>query len=669
MAGGLDFTIGVEDVAPPGAGGQATAGARQPAGLTKEEWQDLVKQFGQEQARLILARTGLSPPGAAGLPAGAAAGVPGNSAAAGQMQRVEQTLLPVVAEVAPELAQKMHALGGGEALSALSADDMTEAVAAGLVQELREAGALAGEEMAHRIEEAVRAALRTPEPPLEAVAAGLLHEARAPDEKASAAATEPDEDAIAAALRAPVLTKELAESADAALVASVGREQGLPADTFGLATADKPLPVEVYKIKPEEELPLAEEVGQDVYRLLEDEQHGERLPLAPAAPAAAPYAAEILADEMMPEELPEAIDPYREAAQKRRQSEIESAKRQNAYDQMRAEERGETLEPAEAIDPNAEARQEHLNSLNKSLQGGARVAAQAGGVGGSLGEMALGAGDLVMGIGTADPIQAAIGGLQMVDAAADLTAAAFDAATEIMRSYVDYVGDLIDNNYIGAFEGRLEEVSSVLGKIPLVGNALASGFTALTYPIHGFLDISEDLLARGKQLADYSGPLAASNALAEVRGQLADIHEADVLGPDLARMTDAFSETMTELREMFLPFKEFLARNFADGWEWLLEKVQDLHALLVQIEAGMQDVPAILEALKPWSRTDLATVIKQMRDHMKKAADELERQRQGSEELPELDANLRPGQQQLPVFRPRPELPARRGLWEPTVEF
>jgi len=274
-----------------------------------------------------------------------------------------------------------------------------------------------------------------------------------------------------------------------------------------------------------------------------------------------------------------------------------------------------------------------------------------------------------MGIGTADPIQAAIGGLQMVDAAADLTAAAFDAATEIMRSYVDYVGDLIDNNYIGAFEGRLEEVSSVLGKIPLVGNALASGFTALTYPIHGFLDISEDLLARGKQLADYSGPLAASNALAEVRGQLADIHEADVLGPDLARMTDAFSETMTELREMFLPFKEFLARNFADGWEWLLEKVQDLHALLVQIEAGMQDVPAILEALKPWSRTDLATVIKQMRDHMKKAADELERQRQGSEELPELDANLRPGQQQLPVFRPRPELPARRGLWEPTVEF
>jgi len=244
---------------------------------------------------------------------------------------------------------------------------------------------------------------------------------------------------------------------------------------------------------------------------------------------------------------------------------------------------------------------------------------------GALGQGVAGAGDILAGVATADPLQVAIGGFQLVGAASTLTAEALDAATGGLRTITESYEHYIANDYLGAFENDLNAASSALDKIPVVGDALGAAFDLAAQPVRSFIDIVEAFVRRGHELAGLNAPLAQADAMAEVRSLMADLHEADTLGPDIARMIDAQSQISMELREFFLPIKEWLAETLAGWMESLVETVRDIRAFLEGIEAAVKDLPDFLADMSPFSGVTVGEALAHIKAKMDKAEEEARR--------------------------------------------
>jgi hypothetical protein len=118
---------------------------------------------------------------------------------------------------------------------------------------------------------------------------------------------------------------------------------------------------------------------------------------------------------------------------------------------------------------------------------------------------------------------------------------------------------------MGALNKSIDAAGDSLKKVPIVGDALASGLGALVQPIRSFADVAEAFVTRGRELAQYSGPLSQAGAMADVRSIMADIREANELGPDIARLTDEQSKLWTDLRADFEPVKKIIIEYLVAG--------------------------------------------------------------------------------------------------------
>lgn len=203
-----------------------------------------------------------------------------------------------------------------------------------------------------------------------------------------------------------------------------------------------------------------------------------------------------------------------------------------------------------------------------------------GGVGGAFGN--IGAASAAFG-----PIGGALAG---ANESGKLLADGINEAAKHVRLFGDIVGSIAGNDYMGAFQKGLEGTAGTLEKIPLIGQVLGAELRLAGAVVGSFTTIVKAFVERGEELAKYSGAVAGARATAAVRGILGDVREAQVLGADTARLTDAQSRFYEEFREIMLPIKRFLLERLAvvmDNLATFLEFVGPLLTAIQEANVGL----------------------------------------------------------------------------------
>jgi RuvA, C-terminal domain len=148
---------------------------------------------------------------------------------------------------------------------------------------------------------------------------------------------------------------------------------------------------------------------------------------------------------------------------------------------------------------------------------------------------------------------------------------AVDIARVGIRQLGETAVDVAKNDLEGVLVGGLNASEEALRKIPLAGEALGATFGLIAEPVKQATNVMNAFVDRGKQLQGFSGELTGANALADVRSMMADIREANALGPDLAKLTEAQSELSNDVRDMLLPIKQAVIGLLTD----VLRMIQD----------------------------------------------------------------------------------------------
>jgi len=175
-------------------------------------------------------------------------------------------------------------------------------------------------------------------------------------------------------------------------------------------------------------------------------------------------------------------------------------------------------------------------------------------------------------------------------AVAEIASVVVTKGLNSVRGMIEHTGRqlslLAENSHLEYFKSAVDAASSSLSEIPIVGKVLAAGLQLAAAPIRVFADTVNAFVARGKELSGFSGDLAAANATADVRSLMSDIAEAQRLGPDLARLTDAQSRIENDIRELLLPIKEAVVKVLANLLEMVADGVDNLKRLLVIVGEG-----------------------------------------------------------------------------------
>lgn len=113
--------------------------------------------------------------------------------------------------------------------------------------------------------------------------------------------------------------------------------------------------------------------------------------------------------------------------------------------------------------------------------------------------------------------------------------------------------------------------------VPLVGHQLGMVGETAGKVVRAFGTVVEAFVSRGRELSGYSGGLAASYAVSDVRRLMADINEAQRLdSAGLSRLNDASTDLEMLLREMLLPIKELIVGYLADAMEYLVKVAESI---------------------------------------------------------------------------------------------
>jgi hypothetical protein len=127
---------------------------------------------------------------------------------------------------------------------------------------------------------------------------------------------------------------------------------------------------------------------------------------------------------------------------------------------------------------------------------------------------------------------------------------------EEARSLSTDMAQFIQNDYFSVFTRMMDQAASSLSTISPIAGGLVKMFSNLMQASNTLID---SFLARSRQLAPFSPEISMAQAQTEVATVLADIREAQRLGPAMARMINAETELQLEVREMILPLKELVA--------------------------------------------------------------------------------------------------------------
>jgi len=152
-----------------------------------------------------------------------------------------------------------------------------------------------------------------------------------------------------------------------------------------------------------------------------------------------------------------------------------------------------------------------------------------------------------------------------------------------------------------------------IGAVAVAAYAAKKGFDA-------FMAAVDHFVARGEQLAPYSGAIAGARAQANVRQIMGDIREANQLGDSIARLTDAQSRFNDDIRKIMEPIKRVIAEVLAGLMErlakWLDEVTPDIAAGLEEIIGTMK---AMYEAIVNWDFAKAAEEMQKAHDRAEKA--------------------------------------------------
>ena len=251
--------------------------------------------------------------------------------------------------------------------------------------------------------------------------------------------------------------------------------------------------------------------------------------------------------------------------------------------------------------------------------------AEAAGVAGAAGEGAEAAGALggagAMGaIGAvAAPIAVVAGAVLAVKAACDAAAKAMDFMREQIGRTAESMKKLAGNDTIGAIGNTIQQAGSVFGKIPVVGRMMESGMGLAAGALISFKDVVEAFVQRGRELEAYSPALAMANAQADIKSMMADIREANELGPRLANLTTGWTDLQIELRSIMLPIKEFILGVLKDMVDYLKTHTGVIVELM---QAGVGLFQAAVAALEKMSGKDMPELHKAM-SHLKERTDQM----------------------------------------------
>ena len=133
----------------------------------------------------------------------------------------------------------------------------------------------------------------------------------------------------------------------------------------------------------------------------------------------------------------------------------------------------------------------------------------------------------------------------------------------------------------------IELASTALSKLGPYGMAAGAALQAVGKVGLAASETVAAFVARGRELSGYSGQLAGATAQADVRSMVADIREAQELGPQLAAMIDNQSKLETSFRELLLPIKEWLLGFLNEGINFTLKALPDVLELLNGILQGV----------------------------------------------------------------------------------
>lgn len=201
-------------------------------------------------------------------------------------------------------------------------------------------------------------------------------------------------------------------------------------------------------------------------------------------------------------------------------------------------------------------------------------------------------------------------------------------------------------------------LSDVAEKMPIFGAQLKLVSDTAGQVVASFHTVVEAFLARGKELSGYNPDLAISYAQADVKMLMADIREANQLGPGIARMNDTWTKFSLELREMLLPIKKFLVENLADFLEWGKERIDKLVERVIWMGLVFEEIPDTLQMVITGNFKDLAKLWTEEMPAI--FEDRLERWRKRGKESEDMDQFL--GRFLAMLDRSMPLMPP--GNWE-----
>ncbi len=175
---------------------------------------------------------------------------------------------------------------------------------------------------------------------------------------------------------------------------------------------------------------------------------------------------------------------------------------------------------------------------------------------------------------------------------------------------------------------------SLAKEIPLVGQAFSILPESASKVVRSFNTVVDAFIDRGREIKQYSGATAQSYALTDVKSLMADIREAQRLGPGTARLNDAQTELTIMLRDLLLPIKEILIGKGVTLLEAIVQFLNDAEYEYDILAAKLDFIYEDIKRITHNSKKTLEELQEETAKKFQEAFDaSLDRQRERGEKL------------------------------------
>ncbi len=193
-------------------------------------------------------------------------------------------------------------------------------------------------------------------------------------------------------------------------------------------------------------------------------------------------------------------------------------------------------------------------------------------------------------------------------------------AGEMVAGLIRGIGDagasIVRNDPGTIMKGAAQGMIRWLDEIPIVGRAVTALPKVFLAVGDAANSLKEAFLQSAQKLSQYSGALSAAEAMAEVRHVLADLEEAQRIGPRLSRVVELQSQTEVEFQKAMVPLKEELLELLIPVMEATLTMAKMLHEVTDGVHGGVDFLSILANGVVPGLGI-LREALKWIKDHTK----------------------------------------------------